>query len=57
MEPDDEIRRMVVSNESSNVIAQYARSRGMKTLKEDGLEKVLAGITTLDEVLRVTQDV
>jgi general secretion pathway protein E len=57
MEPDDEIRRMVVSNESSNVIAQYARSRGMKTLKEDGLEKVLAGVTTLDEVLRVTQDV
>jgi len=57
MEPDDEIRRMVVANESSNVIAQYARSRGMKTLKEDGLEKVLAGVTTLDEVLRVTQDV
>jgi len=57
MEPDDEIRRMVVSNESSNVIAQYARSRGMKTLKEDGLEKVWSGVTTLDEVLRVTQDV
>jgi general secretion pathway protein E len=57
MEPDDEIRRMVVSNESSNVIAQYARSRGMKTLKEDGLEKVVGGVTTLDEVLRVTQDV
>jgi general secretion pathway protein E len=57
MEPDDEIRRMVVSNESSNVIAQYARGRGMRTLKEDGLEKVLAGVTSLDEVLRVTQDV
>jgi len=57
MEPDDEIRKMVVSNESSNVIAQYARSRGMKTLKEDGLEKVLEGVTTLDEVLRVTQDI
>jgi general secretion pathway protein E len=57
MEPDDIIRKMVVSNESSNVIAQYARSQGMKTLREDGFEKVLAGVTTLDEVLRVTQDV
>jgi type II secretory ATPase GspE/PulE/Tfp pilus assembly ATPase PilB-like protein len=57
MEPDDSIRKMVVSNESSNVIAQYARSKGMKTLREDGFEKVLAGVTTLDEVLRVTQDV
>ncbi|PYV90596.1 MAG: type II secretion system protein GspE [Acidobacteria bacterium] len=57
MEPDDEIRKMVVSNESSNVIAQYARSRGMKTLKEDGLDKALEGVTTLDEVLRVTQDI
>ncbi|MEW5975189.1 MAG: type II secretion system ATPase GspE [Acidobacteriota bacterium] len=57
MEPDDEIRRMIVANEPSNIIAQYARSRGMKTLKEDGFEKVMQGITTLDEVLRVTQDV
>jgi general secretion pathway protein E len=57
MEPDDEIRRMVVANESSNVIAHYARSHGMKSLKEDGLEKVLAGVTTVDEVMRVTQDV
>ena len=57
MEPDDTIRKMVVSNESSNVIAQYARSKGMKTLREDGFEKVLTGVTTLDEVLRVTQDV
>ena len=57
MEPDDEIRRMVVANETSNVIAQYAQSRGMKTLREDGFEKVLAGTTTLEEVLRVTQDV
>jgi type II secretory ATPase GspE/PulE/Tfp pilus assembly ATPase PilB-like protein len=57
MEPDDEIRRMVVSNESSNIIAQYARSRGMRTLREDGLDKVLRGVTALEEVLRVTQDV
>jgi general secretion pathway protein E len=57
MLPDDEIRRMIVANESSNIIASYARKNGMKTLREDGLEKVLSGVTTLDEVLRVTQDV
>src|SRR6185436_4804987 len=48
MEPDDEIRRMVVANESSNIIAHYARKQGMKTLREDGVEKVLTGVTTLD---------
>lgn len=57
MEPDDEIRKMIVANESSNIIASYARSQGMKTLREDGVEKVLEGTTTVDEVLRVTQDV
>jgi general secretion pathway protein E len=56
MIPDDEIRRMIVSNESSNIIANYARNRGMRTLREDGFEKVLRGVTTLDEVLRVTQE-
>jgi type II secretory ATPase GspE/PulE/Tfp pilus assembly ATPase PilB-like protein len=57
MEPDDEIRKMIVANESSNIISNYARSRGMKTLREDGVEKVLEGTTTVDEVLRVTQEV
>ncbi len=57
MEPDEEIRRMVVVKETSNVIGQYARDRGMKTLREDGFEKVLAGLTTLEELVRVTQEV
>ena len=57
MIPDEEIRRMIVSNDSSNVIANYARSRGMRTLREDGFEKVLSGWTTLEEVMRVTQEV
>ena len=57
MEPDDVIRKMIVANETSNVIASYARSQGMKTLREDGVEKVLEGTTTVDEVLRVTQDI
>ncbi len=57
MEPDDEIRRMIVANESANIIANYARQKGMTTLREDGVEKVLEGVTTVDEVLRVTQDI
>lgn len=57
MELDDELRRLVVANESAPAIAQYARSQGMRTLREDGFNKVLVGTTTLDEVLRVTQDV
>ncbi len=57
MEPDDEIRRMIVSNESSNIIANYARSQGMRNLRQDGFDKVLSGLTSLDEVVRVTQDV
>jgi type II secretory ATPase GspE/PulE/Tfp pilus assembly ATPase PilB-like protein len=57
MEPNDEIRKMIVANESSNIIANYARHHGMKTLREDGVEKILEGTTTLDEVLRVTQDI
>jgi len=48
---------MIVANETSNIIASYARSKGMRTLREDGVEKVLEGTTTVDEVLRVTQDV
>ena len=35
-------------------IREIARKQGMKTLRVDGIEKVKAGITTLDEVYRVT---
>ncbi|MYC83811.1 MAG: type II secretion system protein GspE [Acidobacteria bacterium] len=57
MQPDEEIRRMIVANEASNVIAHYARQQGMRTLREDGFEKVMTGLTTLEELVRVTQEV
>ncbi len=53
----DEIREMILNNVSSSEVAGKARELGMKTLKEDGLEKVIRGYTTIEEVLRVTQDV
>ena len=53
---DDKIRDMILTKVSSNQIKDAAQEAGMKTLREDGIEKVLDGSTTIDEVIRVTQD-
>lgn len=52
---DDRIREMVITKRSSGEIKKAAVEAGMKTLRDDGLEKVLEGKTTVEEVLRVTQ--
>ncbi|MBI4690535.1 MAG: type II secretion system ATPase GspE [Nitrospirae bacterium] len=52
---DDEIRHMITEKADSQSIKNTAIAKGMRTLRADGLEKVLSGITTLEEVLRVTQ--
>lgn len=51
----DLIRDMVLKRESAQAIKQKAVSCGMHTLRQDGLRKVLEGVTTFDEVFRVTQ--
>jgi len=51
----DEIKQMVIANRDAGAIKRQALELGMKTLRDDGFEKVLQGVTTLDEVLRVTQ--
>jgi len=51
---DDEIRRMVNEKMGVTVIRQRARDLGMRTLREDGIRKVLAGMTTPDEVISAT---
>ncbi|NWF75484.1 MAG: type II secretion system ATPase GspE [Nitrospirae bacterium] len=53
---DDEIRKLILKNADSNQIRDVAKKHGMKTLFEDGAEKIKAGITTLSELLRVTQE-
>ncbi len=53
---DNEIRRLLTSGADSNTIKQAAVAKGMATLFEDGMNKVKQGITTLSEVLRVTQE-
>jgi general secretion pathway protein E/type IV pilus assembly protein PilB len=50
----DEIRHMIFDKEAASHIRSAAREAGMRTLREDGLRKVTAGITTISEVLRVT---
>jgi general secretion pathway protein E/type IV pilus assembly protein PilB len=56
MDSSNEIRQMILQNKSSDVIRDAARRAGMKTLAEDGWRLVAQGITTPEEVLRVTKD-
>ncbi|MHC4364101.1 MAG: type II secretion system ATPase GspE [Planctomycetota bacterium] len=51
----DEIQDLIYRRESAGVIKKAALSSGLQTLRMDGTRKVLAGITTIAEVLRVTQ--
>ena len=51
---DDQVRNLIFEQVSSTELRVKARELGMRTLREDGLRKVVAGITTLAEVLRVT---
>lgn len=50
----DEIQRMIFDACSSVDLRVRARELGMRTLREDGIRKVIAGVTTLEEVMRVT---
>jgi type II secretory ATPase GspE/PulE/Tfp pilus assembly ATPase PilB-like protein len=52
----DEIRPLVIAHASASEIRQEALKHGMKTLREDGWDKVLNGVTSLDEILRVTEE-
>jgi len=50
---NEEIRSLIISKASSNIIKDAAIKKGMKTLKDCGLEKAIQGITTIEEVIRV----
>jgi general secretion pathway protein E len=53
---DEDLRKLVLKNSDSGQLRDLARQHGMTTLLEDGAEKIKAGITTLSEVFRVTQE-
>jgi type IV pilus assembly protein PilB len=51
----EEIERLTVERASADAIRAVAVDQGMKTLREDGLDKVRAGITSIEEVARVVK--
>jgi general secretion pathway protein E len=53
---DDEIRQLILDRISSNIIKKKAIEKGMLTLRGDGALKVVAGVTTIEEVLRITRE-
>ena len=50
-----QVREMAFKGESTQNVRKMARKQGMRTLFEDGIVKAIRGITTVDEVLRITQ--
>lgn len=55
MLPDDAMKALIVAKSSSAEIRKSAIKNGMKVIQKDGIDKVIAGMTTVEEVLRVTQ--
>jgi general secretion pathway protein E len=53
---DDDVRNLTMKASDSASIRRVAAAKGMNSLREDGAEKVLHGMTTIEEVLRVTQE-
>jgi general secretion pathway protein E len=56
MNIDDEVRRLIMEKSDSTIIKKAAASRGMITLRQNGIKKVLAGKTTAIELVSVTQE-
>jgi len=56
MDVDDEMRKLIMGNEDAGVLTKAARRNGMRSLREDGWAKIASGVTTVQEVMRVTQE-
>ena len=56
MELNDELRTRIMANEDAGQLTTAARRYGMRSLREDGWKKIKLGITTVEEVVRVTQE-
>jgi general secretion pathway protein E/type IV pilus assembly protein PilB len=51
---NDDVRHMINKRSSTLSLRQRARELGMRTLREDGIRKVLAGLTSAEEVISIT---
>jgi general secretion pathway protein E len=56
MELNDELRTRIMANEDASLLTQASRRYGMRNLREDGWRKIRLGLTTVAEVMRVTQE-
>ena len=57
MDVDEDIQALIVSHATSATIQRKAVEKGMITMRQDGYLKALIGLTTLEEVNRVTSDI
>src|SRR5580704_9662459 len=57
MDVDDEIRKLIMANADASALTLVARRNGMRNLREDAWRKIQSGVTTVSEVLRVTQEI
>ncbi|HMB65950.1 MAG TPA: ATPase, T2SS/T4P/T4SS family [Patescibacteria group bacterium] len=55
LEMSEKVKKLILEGASSDQIAEAARKEGMKTMFQDGVDKVLNGVTTLEEVIRVSK--
>jgi type II secretory ATPase GspE/PulE/Tfp pilus assembly ATPase PilB-like protein len=53
---DEEIKKLIIQKASSDEIWNHARTKGPKTMLEDGLIKVSKGLTSIEEVFRVISE-
>jgi type II secretory ATPase GspE/PulE/Tfp pilus assembly ATPase PilB-like protein len=53
---NESLRRLIVDRTAANILRQEAIRHGMRPIRHDGWSKIKAGITTIDEVLRVTME-
>ena len=56
MDLNDDMRKLIMRNADASILTESARSHGMRNLREDGWMKIRDGVTTVDEVMRVTQE-
>ena len=56
LEMNEEMGKLITSNASSDVLEEKARANGMRTMAEDGFIKAVQGITSIEEVMRVTKE-
>ena len=53
---DEDMRRLTIASADAGKLRKQAVQNGMRPLRQDGFDKIRQGVTTIEEVLRVTQD-